>query len=162
MTSSHNPIDRALGLRPLDRAVAEEDGDASSQLIIVDEPAAIVAATVDQPADIGAANLQVLNDIEHARQNIESIITQGNASLKDMIALATQSESPRAYEVASTLMKTLLDANRDFIETSMKKKYHIEDMFGPKENQPTGTTVTNNNLILSTADLLKMIKGNAE
>jgi hypothetical protein len=74
-----------------------------------------------------------------------------------MISLAKQSESPRAFEVASTLMKTLLDANKDFVEISTKKKYAIEEKNGPKE--AAQTNVTNNNLILSTADLLKMLKG---
>jgi hypothetical protein len=55
-------------------------------------------------------------------------------------------------------MKTLLDANKDFVEMSMKKKYAKEEILNPKEEQAT-TNVTNNNLILSTADLLAMIKG---
>jgi hypothetical protein len=40
---------------------------------------------------------------------------------------------------------------------STKKKYAIEEKNGPKE--AAQTNVTNNNLIVSTADLLKMIKG---
>jgi hypothetical protein len=74
-----------------------------------------------------------------------------------MMSLAKQSESPRAFEVASTLMKTLLDANKDFVEMSMKKKYAVDEVNGPKE--AAQTNVTNNNLIVSTADLLKMLKG---
>jgi hypothetical protein len=49
-------------------------------------------------------------------------------------------------------MKTLLEANKDFVEISTKKRY-------AKEEQAPQTQVTNNNLIVSTADLLKMIKG---
>jgi hypothetical protein len=74
-----------------------------------------------------------------------------------MMSLAKQSESPRAFEVASTLMKTLLDANKDFVEMSMKKKYAVDEVNAPKE--AAQTNVVNNNLILSTTDLLKMIKG---
>ena len=96
-------------------------------------------------------------EIENARKNIENIIKQGDESLKEMIAIAKQSESARAFEVASTLMKTLLEANRDFVEMSMKKKYAKEEITKPKE--AAQTNVTNNNLIISTADLLKMIKG---
>jgi hypothetical protein len=54
-------------------------------------------------------------------------------------------------------MKTLLDANKDFVDMSMKKKYAVDEMNAPKE--AAQTNVTNNNLIVSTADLLKMLKG---
>jgi hypothetical protein len=54
-------------------------------------------------------------------------------------------------------MKTLLDANKDFVEMSMKKKYAVDEVNAPKE--AAQTNVVNNNLILSTTDLLKMIKG---
>ena len=76
-----------------------------------------------------------------------------------MITLAKQSESPRAFEVAATLMKTLLDANRDFVDISMRKKYAKEEILNPKKDESNVTNVTNNNLILSTADVLKMMKG---
>ena len=72
-----------------------------------------------------------------------------------MVEIAKQSESPRAFEVVSTLMKTLLDANKDYVEMSTKKRY-------AKEEESPSTQVTNNNLIVSTADLLKMIKGDNE
>ena len=68
-----------------------------------------------------------------------------------MVEIAKQSESPRAFEVVSQLMKTLLDANKDYVEMSTKKRY-------AKEESGPSTNVTNNNLIVSTADLLKMIK----
>lgn len=93
-----------------------------------------------------------LKDIELAKRNIENIINLGDDSVKEMVEIAKQSESPRAFEVVSTLMKTLLDANKDYVEMSTKKRY-------AKEEKQAETQVTNNNLIVSTADLLKMIKG---
>jgi hypothetical protein len=76
-----------------------------------------------------------------------------------MVEIAKQSESPRAFEVVSTLMKTLLDANKDYVDISTKKKYATEEKNGGKPEQQN---VTNNNLILSTADLLKMLKGDKD
>jgi hypothetical protein len=104
-------------------------------------------AVVDSQAD------ENLKDIELAKENIENIINLGDESIKEMVEIAKQSESPRAFEVVSTLMKTLLDANKDYVEMSTKKRYAKE------EANPSKTEVTNNNLILSTADLLKMING---
>jgi hypothetical protein len=102
-----------------------------------------------------------VRDIELARSNIKNIIEQGDESLNELINLAKQSESPRAFEVVSSMMNTLLHANKDFVEMSMKKKYAKEEILNPKEEQ-AATNVTNNNLILSTTDLLKMLKGETE
>jgi hypothetical protein len=100
-------------------------------------------------------NDENLNDIELARSNVQSIIELGDDAVKEMVEIAKQSESPRAFEVVSTLMKTLLDANKEFVNISSQKKLvKDEEQYGRPE-----TNVTNNNLIVSTADLLSMIKG---
>lgn len=138
---SNNPIDEALGLRPI------EDDNLPE---VVQQEEILPAVTSEDDAD------EMLRDLELARSNIQNIIQQGDSSLQDMIDLAKQSESPRAFEVAATLMKTLLDANKDFIDVSTKKKdYKKEVSQSPESSQ---TNITNNNLILSTSDLLKMIK----
>jgi len=151
-----NPIEQALGLRPISEALSESD-TANTEVnvpTIVEDTSTEVVVT-DADAD------PTVCDIELARSNIKNIIEQGDESLREMIELAKQSESPRAFEVASNLMKTLLDANKDFVDMSMKKKYAKEEILHPKEEAAT-TNVTNNNLILSTADLLAMIKGQKE
>ena len=94
-----------------------------------------------------------LKDIELAKKNIENIINLGDDAVREMTEIAKQSESPRAFEVVSTLMKTLLDANKDYVEMSTKRRYAKE------EDTSQQAQVTNNNLIVSTSDLLKMIKG---
>ena len=144
---SDDKIASALGLKPLSEILDEEKE--TSVEITVSESTSIVPVI--------AENNETIQDIEQARSNIKNIITHGDDALKEMMSLAKQSESPRAFEVASTLMKTLLDANKDFVEMSMKKKYAVDEVNGPKE--AAQTNVTNNNLIVSTADLLKMLKG---
>lgn len=109
----------------------------------------------DQLPAIPAENNENIDDMELARQNIKNIIEMGDDAVKEMVEIAKQSESPRAFEVVSTLMKTLLDANKDFVDISTKKKYASEEESSPKQD----VNVTNNNLIVSTADLLKMLKG---
>lgn len=143
---SDDKIASALGLKPLAEVLDKEE---PSTELVVPEPAEIVPTVVE--------DTETIKDIEQARGNIKNIIEQGDDALKEMIALAKQSESPRAFEVASNLMKTLLDANKDFVEMSMKKKYELDAVNAPKE--AAQTNVTNNNLIVSTADLLKMLKG---
>ena len=108
------------------------------------------------PAVMDEGAEENLADIELAKRNIENIINLGDDSVKEMVEIAKQSESPRAFEVVSTLMKTLLDANKDYVEMSTKKRYARE------EANPSKQQVTNNNLIVSTADLLKMLKDGSD
>lgn len=143
---SDDKISDLLGLRPLEEAKREE-----LPAIVDDEPQ--LPATYDDSID----NDETIRDIEQARSNIQNIITQGDDALREIISIAKQSESPRAFEVTSTLMKTLLDANKDFVEMSHKRKYAKEEIIKPRE--AAQTNVTNNNLIITTADLLKMLKG---
>lgn len=150
-----DPIEEALGLRPIKDAI--------------EDTREYVAETLPEAIDVPVTDVVIVSpdeddtvkDIELARSNIKNIIEQGDESLKEMIELAKQSESPRAFEVASGLMKTLLDANKDFVDMSMKKKYAREEILNPKEEQ-AAANITNNNLILSTTDLLKMLKGDVE
>ena len=100
-------------------------------------------------------NEENIQDIELARQNVKNIIDLGDDAVAEMVEIAKQSESPRAFEVVSTLMKTLLDANKEYVEISTKKKFAKDE----QEHGKPETNITNNNLIVSTADLLKMIKG---
>jgi hypothetical protein len=155
-----DPIEEALGLRSMHEIDAEETVEIDQQLPVLKEETSTEISTINMSdADILSAD-ENLKDIEKARQNIEQIVELGRESLNEMIELAKQSESPRAFEVASGLMKTLLDANRDFVDMSTRKKYAKEEILNPKkEEEAAQTNVTNNNLILSTADLLKMIKG---
>lgn len=136
-------IASALGLRPLDEIKEEEKN------LPVEMEETLPPVVVNEEDD---ENVQ---DLETARQNIKGIIETGEDALKEMLAIAKQSESARGFEVVSTLMKTMLDANKDFVDISTKKKFAKEEITAPKQEQ----NITNNNLIISTADLLKMIKG---
>lgn len=124
------------------------------------EPAQEMLPVIDSedqlPALVTPEAEENLKDIELAKRNIENIINLGDDSVKEMVEIAKQSESPRAFEVVSTLMKTLLDANKDYVDMSTKKRYAREEA-NPSKNQ-----VTNNNLIVSTADLLKMLKDGSD
>jgi hypothetical protein len=140
---SKDTIAENLGLRPLseiEESTEEETLPAVQQDLF--------------PAELEANAKENIQDIELARQNVRNIIDLGDDAVREMVEIAKQSESPRAFEVVSTLMKTLLDANKEYVEISGKKKYAKEET-----GEKPATQVTNNNLIVSTADLLKMLKG---
>lgn len=143
---SEKIIADALGLRPLEEIRKEESSQAP--MIIEEINVPMLPSTVAQE--------EVIDDIELAKSNIKDIIEKGNDSLDTLLSLAKQGESARSYEVATTMMKILVDANKDYVAMSEKKKYAKEDV---SSHQAAQTNVTNNNLILSTTELLKMLKG---
>ena len=145
---NNDKIAENLGMRPLSEVREEATEDLPIE--VVEE---------NLPAEIVEFDDENLNDLEKVRSNIQDVMNTGQEAVREMLEIAKQSEQPRAFEVVSTLMKTLLDANKDFAEVSTKKKFAKEELNGPKE--AAQTNVTNNTLIVSTADLLKMLKENS-
>ena len=146
---SEKRIASALGLRPLEELKkSEPDIQISTEILSYD------VETNNKYPDIPEPDKEVLEDLDYAKKNIMDIIEKGKDSLDELIAIAKQTESARAFEVASNIMKTMLDANKQLIDTSKEKKYE-------KTEQPAQhtTNVTNNNLVLSTSELLEMLKG---
>jgi len=91
-------------------------------------------------------------DYEYARENFYNVIEKGTHALEEMLEVAKASEHPRAYEVVSTIMKTLVDANKDLVTMSDKK---VKDL--KPEEQAQGT-VNNNLFVGSTNELQKVLK----
>ena len=96
------------------------------------------------------------NDYEYARQNMYDIIEKGQSALEDIVDIARQSESPRAFEVVTNLIKTLADANKDLMDLAKKNK-ELTKPDASNENK----TVNNNLFVGSSSELLKMIKDKA-
>lgn len=102
------------------------------------------------------SNKDVEDDYDYARRNLRDLIDSGMGDLDRVMEIARQSESPRAFEVATNLLKTLTDTNKDLLELAKKKK----DLTQEKEKVQT---VTNNALFVgSTADLQKLIQNKSE
>jgi hypothetical protein len=102
------------------------------------------------------SNKDVEDDYDYARRNLRDLIDSGMGDLDRVMEIARQSESPRAFEVATNLLKTLTDTNKDLLELAKKKK----DLTQEKEKTQT---VTNNALFVgSTADLQKLIQSKSE
>lgn len=95
-------------------------------------------------------------DYDTARNNLYSLLNQGQDALFHALEIAKQSEHPRAFEVVGNLMKQLADTNEQLLALSERKV----KLDAPKqqEGQPN-KQVTNNNAIFvgSTSELSKML-----
>jgi hypothetical protein len=94
----------------------------------------------------------VQDDFDYARENLMDVIGKGQEALFDLMDVARQSQHPRAYEVLSTLMNTMVGASKDLLELQAKKKKLLEE--DPAANNQQ---VTNNLFVGSTAELQKML-----
>jgi len=91
-------------------------------------------------------------DYEYTRANLYSLIEKGQESLNGIMELAGESASPRAYEVAGQIIKSVADTTDKLMELQKKLKDIDEDKAKP-------TQVTNNAVFVgSTTELQKMLK----
>ena len=91
-------------------------------------------------------------DYKYARAQLYSLIEKGQETLNGVMELAGESASPRAYEVAGQLIKSVADTTDKLMDLQKKIKDVNED--APKTNN-----VTNNALFVgSTSELSKMLK----
>lgn len=100
-------------------------------------------------------NENIDNDYEYARTNLISIIEKGDDALDHVLEVAKQSQSPRAYEVFSTLLKNISDTNKDLLELSRKKQLIDNETGGKAPTKVNQTAV----FVGSTKELQKYFKG---
>ena len=95
---------------------------------------------------------EIEKDYEYTRANLYSIIEKGQEAINGIMEVAGESASPRAYEVAGQLIKSVADTTDKLMDLQKKIKDVNED--SPKTNH-----VTNNALFVgSTSELSKMLK----
>ena len=112
----------------------------------VDVDAIVKADEVIKPTDVN-------KDYDYTRGNLYSLIEKGQEAINGIMEVAGETASPRAYEVAGQLIKSVADTT-DKLADLHKKIKDIED-----DNSKTQGNVTNNALFVgSTAELQKMLK----
>jgi len=107
--------------------------------------------TIDSNPEVG--NLD--DDYEYARSNLYNLIDRGNDALEGILELAKEMEHPRAYEVASGLIKNVSDTTMELL----KMQKELQNMKGIQADGSSGGTTNNNLFVGSTTELQKMLKG---
>lgn len=100
----------------------------------------------------------VNDDFETARENLHKMIKTGHEALENLAVIADQSQDAEAYTGLSSLLNSLIQANRELLALS-KKRQEFERQEAVKAGPAgEGGDVINNNLFIgSTAELLDMI-----
>ena len=96
-------------------------------------------------------------DIEYSRDKMKELIDQSSEAINQMMALASESEHPRAFEVLSNMIKDASNMTQDLVKLQKIRK----DITQEKETAASNTT---NNAVFvgSTAELQKFLKKNNE
>jgi len=96
----------------------------------------------------------ISKDYEYTRANLYSLIEKGQEAINGIMELAGEGGSPRAYEVAGQLIKSVADTTDKLIDLQKKLK-DVEEEVGNKGP----STVTNNAVFVgSTTELQKLLK----
>lgn len=61
-------------------------------------------------------------DYEKAQENLKKLIGTGDLALDSALKVATESDSPRAFEVVAILLKTMADLNNNMLDIHKKAK----------------------------------------
>ena len=134
--SSYDPIDKALNIE--------------SSIEVSNTPENGCVKRQDKLKNISD---DIEKDYDYTRANLYSLIEKGQESLNGIMELAGESASPRAYEVAGQIIKSVADTTDKLMELQKKVKEIDED------NHKTTNNVTNNAVFVgSTSELSKMLK----
>jgi hypothetical protein len=132
MNNNYEDIDKALNIE--------------SSIVEVEKSAEKIDIVPSKSDDIR-------KDYEYTRANLYSLIEKGQEAINGIMELAGEGGSPRAYEVAGQLIKSVADTTDKLIDLQKKLKDVEEDTV------KSPSSVTNNALFVgSTSELSKILK----
>ena len=91
---------------------------------------------------------------QQTKENLQSIIDQGKDAMEEILNVAKAGQHPRAFEVYATLLKNMVDANKELLNTQKQ----MRDISGAKKDSG-GTKIDKAIFVGSTSDLNKFLKG---
>ena len=120
----------------------------------LDIESSIVESKPIKPVPPKEEKTDIKKDYEYTRANLYSLIEKGQEAINGIMELAGESASPRAYEVAGQLIKSVADTTDKLADLQKKLKDIEEDTTKKGPNN-----VTNNALFVgSTSELSKLLK----
>ena len=91
---------------------------------------------------------------QQSKENLQGIIDQGQEAMEEILNIAKAGQHPRAFEVYGTLLKNMVDANKELLNIQKQMREMDEEK---KKN--AGTNIDKAIFVGSTAELNKLLKG---
>ena len=92
-------------------------------------------------------------DVEYSREKMKELIDQSCEAINNMMALASESEHPRAFEVLSNMIKHTSDMTQDLVKLQKTRQEITQD-----KTSINNTTTNNAIFVGSTTQLQKFLK----
>jgi len=108
-----------------------------------------IKSTVDQ----GQINNDTEDDVEYSRQKMKELIDMSSEAIQNMMALAAETEHPRAFEVLSNMIKQASEMSQDLVKLQKTRKEITQS-----KEESNGKTTNNAIFVGSTNELQKFLK----
>ena len=92
---------------------------------------------------------------EQTKDNLQELIDQGKEAMEEILAIAKEGQHPRAFEVYGSLLKNVVDANKELL--NIQKQMREMDNVGKKSTN--NTTIDKAVFVGTPQDLNKLLRG---
>lgn len=117
----------------------------------------VVPKKIKSNVDQGQINNDTENDVEYSRQKMKELIDMSSEAIQNMMALAAETEHPRAFEVLSNMIKQASEMSQDLVKLQKTRKEITQS-----KEESNGKTTNNAIFVGSTNELQKFLKNRSE
>lgn len=118
---------------------------------VLEKPPPPVPVVIEEAKPVNMEN-DLETDYTAARDNFAIILDRGKKAIDDMLYIAGEQQTPRAYEVAAMLIRNVAEANERLLGLHRMMK----EIKGSQ--QQVGTNINNAIFVGSTSELSKLMK----
>lgn len=153
MSEVEEHLNGMLGIES--ETITPEVEEVTTSVVVVQEGELVPAPVANEPDE----DRDLDYDYEVSRETHRDLIEAGKEALDKLLAVANESQHPRAYEVAGQLLKNLSDMT-DKLMNLHEKKRKIQNEGKPKSIG--NVNVDKAVFVGTTTDLLKKVKDESE
>jgi predicted house-cleaning noncanonical NTP pyrophosphatase (MazG superfamily) len=117
----------------------------------IEVEAKVFSSEIEIRKDDAPSKTDIRKDYEYSRGTLTNLIDKGQEAIDNILELAQETDSPRAYEVVGQLIKTVTDSAEKLMDVQKKLK--------ELEQEKQAQSVTNNALFVGTTnEVLTLLK----
>jgi uncharacterized protein YukE len=108
---------------------------------------------MEMPSNMPDLKQDLVDAYDQTKSNLQDLIDNGKDAMDELRQIASAGQHPRAFEVYATLLKNMVDANKELLNVQKQ----MRDMDGKKKEGDT--RIDKAIFVGSTAELSKLVKG---
>ena len=124
-----------------------------SEILNIEPEAKPLVARPPNAIEVKVEMEEVDKDFQKARENLKELVNLGFQAIDGVLKVASEGDSPRAYEVVAQMIKAVAETNKDLVELHQRMKTIKEDKYETK----TTNNTTNAIFLGSTKELQELI-----